>query len=114
MIETTRKGLVGILRYLDMLPGRPAVAPDQVVIRYARGDIRRIRLPWDAIVMPGGKAGDRYRKGEVIGTAVCLDDPRKVRTLKAPCDGILWNTGRAGVVHEGQPARHGLGRHPLC
>ena len=103
-VEIGRLGLENLMRRAGMLPGRPRKPPKQYLFEYARGDRRPVRLPWDALVYPKDTPGRWYRKGEEIGDAVRLDRPQTVRTLRAPCDGILIAQAAWAMIARGRSA----------
>jgi len=84
-----------------MLPGRPPAIPRQYLTGYQTRDVHRVRVPWDSLVTPEVPPGTWLAKGQRVGTAVCLDDPRRLRLLRAPIDGILVNAGSASSVAAG-------------
>jgi len=100
--EAGRRGLDNLLRHLGMLPGPERPLPEQFLLEFRRGDFRPMRLPWDALVVPEVEPGGRHEKGARLGRAVKLDDPRIVRVLRAPCDGLLMALPHRAVVSAGQ------------
>ncbi len=99
-----RRGLVNLMRHLGMLRGKPATPPAQYLYEYKKGDSRAIKAPFESIVLSAGGPGEFYRKGEIVATAVRLNDPRHVRPLKAPCDGIATADLKWAVVKKGENA----------
>jgi predicted deacylase len=102
--EAGRRGLENLLRHLRMLPGREMELPEQYVLEFKKRDCRPMKLPWDALVLPVVTPGGWHRKGDLLGRAVKLDDPRTVRDLRAPCDGLLMAVPHWAMVAAGKSA----------
>jgi predicted deacylase len=101
-VEAGRRGLDNLLRHLGMLPGPEMPLPEQYLLEFRRGDGRPMRLPWDALILPQVEPGGWHEKGAPLGRAVKLDDPRTVRVLRAPCDGLLMSLPHRAMVSAGQ------------
>jgi predicted deacylase len=100
--ETGRRGLENVMRRLGMLAGAPASLPAQFLVEYGPRDRRRLRMPWDGIVMPRVAAGGFHRAGDLLATAVRIDRPQVTRDFLAPCDGVfLAQTGWSVVAKGG-------------
>jgi len=100
---TTTAVLRNALVHLGMIPGKLQTPRTQYILEFKKNDRRPLTLPWDAVVIPLCEPGTWCRKGEHIGTGVRLDQPRTVRPLLAPCDGLFLGTTQRAVVAKGKP-----------
>ena len=112
-VDVGRQGILNIMRHLRMIPGKPPKLPPQYLFEWKPGDQRNIKAPFESIVIPASDPGRFYRKGEVVGTAVRLDDPRNVRKLKAPCDGLGLGDLKWAVAAKGATALPFMRVRPL-
>lgn len=97
MARLGARGVLNVLKHLQMLPGRPELPPEQVVVSYDSGSY--LRANHGGLFIPALSFGARVHQGDLIGTTYHMGTFEQLEEFRAPFDGIL-------VSHSEQPALH--------
>lgn len=105
-VETCVRGILNVMRYLEMLPGELELPRRQLVfqrvphIRPTVAGYLVTRYDPESL-LSGDEAGVRLNAGDILGTVFDPHTFEEIETLRAPVDGILYMARRSGPVEAG-------------
>jgi len=97
-VEAGLRGVINVLKHLDMLPGRP-VPPRRQWLYTAETPRADVLARKAGLYVQAVSPGAAVRKGAVLGRLCGLDDLKPIQEVRAPIAGLLVNAGpcRGGV-----------------
>ena len=91
-----RDGIINVMKYIGMLEGKPEMKKDLPV----NPEQARFHAERGGLWLQQVEAGERVKKGQVLGTVVDLFG-ETLQTLEAPFDGIANNSRTSVVANSG-------------
>ena len=111
-VEVGVRGVMNVLRFLDMMPPRSAAArakhPDPSTDSVRVASSQWVRAKRSGIFRPTANLGERVAKGDRLG-GIADAFGRNRSALKAPFDGVVIARANNPLVHRGDGVVH-LGR----